>query len=206
MSVDDDQAAGEWEASWEVEFPAATAAELLVALLVRDQLHGSSFDLELESGEVMEVDFAAGDELDESAYTLLACAAARGPQDRSALQQLVEEVLEQLVAEAEDLARSCQLLGSVASDELGFEPVEEHDERWDLVVPDWLAPDGAEVPFGFRPVLARTGARWPDDSLLDSHSRVVLVPHGGLARLFGVPAATGDEVTPEEARALPVVP
>ncbi len=59
---------------------------------------------------------------------------------------------------------------------------------WDLIVPDWLAPDGAVVPFGFRPFVADADQPWPTDEVIDAHGRVVLVPENGMAHLFGVPA------------------
>ena len=31
--------------------------------------------------------------------------------------------------------------------------------------------------------------RWPDDEQIAAHGRVVVVPHGGVARLFGIPAS-----------------
>ena len=35
-----------WETGWEVGFPAANADEMLLALVVRDLVHGASFDVE----------------------------------------------------------------------------------------------------------------------------------------------------------------
>jgi hypothetical protein len=100
---------------------------------------------------------------------------------------------------------SCQHLGTATLDELRFVAVAEEDERWDLVVPDWLAPDGAEVPFGFRPELISTGERWPTDSELDAHGRVVLVPHDGVVHLYGVPAPIGDGPGVPSSGSLPVI-
>jgi hypothetical protein len=170
----------EWEASWEVAFPATSPEELLLALVVRDLLHGDSVDLELDeegSNQVLAVDYLAGDEEQEDGYRLLVTARVEGTEAREALQQLTERLLEQLVDEAEALVDRRQLLETVDLGALAFVPVPEEEERWDLVVPDWLAPDGAEVPFG----------------------RLVVVPHAGSAHLYAIPAPVGDE-------SLPVIP
>ena len=39
-----------WEAAWEVEFPVASLEELAIALVVKDLVHGTSFDIEGEGG------------------------------------------------------------------------------------------------------------------------------------------------------------
>jgi hypothetical protein len=178
-----------WEATWEVEFPAADREQLLLSLVVRDLVNGSSFDLELaEPDAIMAVDYLAGDEQGHDVYRLLVTARVHGPEDRESLQRLTEEVLEELIAEAERSVEACQRLDSHAMEKLSFEAVPEDEERWDLVIPDWLAPDGAEVPFGFRPVVTATASPWPSDELIDAHGRVVLVPCGGVAYLYAIPA------------------
>lgn len=189
-----------WEESWQVEFPAAEPRQMLLCLVVRDFVHGSSYDLELvDSESTMVVDYLAGDEHQDDVYWLLLTAQVRGPEDRESLQKLTEDVLETLITEAESLVEGSQQLDSLSIEELVFEVVAEDDERWDLVVPDWLAPDGAEVPFGFRPVIAATGERWPSDEQLDAHGRIVLVPHGGEGYLFAIPAPA------DEGHELPVM-
>ncbi len=183
-----------WEASWQVDFPATDTRQLLLCLVVRDLVHGSSYDLELAEPELtMAVDYLAGDELQADVYRLLVTARVHGPEDRESLQLLTEEVLEEVITESESLVEARGQLGSLSLEELAFEVVPEDDERWDLVVPDWLAPDGAEVPFGFRPVVAATGECWPTDEQLDAHGRIVLVPHGGGAHLFAIPAPAHEE-------------
>jgi hypothetical protein len=106
--------------------------------------------------------------------------------------ELTEQIVDEIIAEAEALVADRSEVGSVALDDLEFLGVPEEAERWDLVVPDWLAPDGAEVPFGFRPFRADDGVPWPDDALLDVHGRVILVDHDGTVRLFAI-AAPNDE-------------
>jgi hypothetical protein len=192
-----------WEAEWQVSFQTAAPEELLVALVVRDLLHGASFDVELEGGDLA-VDYLVGDDGGGELYSLLVMARVAGAEDRAALQQLTEQLLEDLVVEAESLVEHRQLLASIELDSLVFRRVPEDEERWDLVVPDWLAPDGAEVPFGFRPAVASSGERWPADADLDAHGRVVLVPYSGTAHLFAIPAPGGDATGPDDG-SLPVV-
>jgi hypothetical protein len=148
-----------WETGWEVGFPASNADELLLALVVRDLVHGASFDVEaVEDGSELALDFLAGDELQDQTYQLLLSAEIGGTENRELVQAFTEQMLEDLV---------------------------------DLVAPDWLAPDGAEVPFGFRSFDAGSGEVWPSNEVLDAHGRVVLVPAGDEILVFGIPAPEG---------------
>ena len=195
-----------WETGWEVGFPASNADELLLALVVRDLVHGASFDVEaVEDGSELALDFLAGDELQDQTYQLLLSAEIGGTENREMVQAFTEQMLEDLVAEAEDLVAQRQELGSRSVAELVFRSVPEDEERWDLVAPDWLAPDGAEVPFGFRSLDAERGELWPSNEVLDAHGRVVLVPDGDEILAFGIPAPAGwdEEEAGEE---LPVHP
>jgi hypothetical protein len=190
---DDDEEArmGTWEASWEMEMPVESPEDLLLGLVIRDLVHGSSYDVEIaETGVELLVDYAAGDEIEPGAYRLLIGAEVEGPEDAAILQEFTEEVLDGMVAEAEQLIVQRQELAEVTADELRFTVVDEDEERWDLVVPDWVAPDGAEIPFGFRPFLERTGDPWPGNEVIDEHGRVVLVPFEGTVRMYGIPAPT----------------
>jgi hypothetical protein len=178
-----------WEGAWEVEFQATTLDELALALVVRDLVHGTSFDIEGEDGGgVLAIDFGAGDELDGETYRMLVSAEATGSWDEELVRDLTERLLDQLVDEAESLLERRIELGVAPVDQVGFEVVAEDDERWDLVIPDWLAPDGAEVPFGFRPIKRASGEPWPTDEQLDAHGRVVVVPFGGSIHLLAIPA------------------
>jgi hypothetical protein len=193
-----------WDTGWEVDFPAATVEEMMLALVVRDLAHGSSFDVEaVEDGTELAFDFLAGDELDGETYRLLLSAEIGGTDNRELVQAFTEQMLEDLVDEAEELVAQREDLGSRPAGELVFEKVPEDEERWDLVIPDWLAPDLAEVPFGFRSFEASGGEPWPDDGALDAHGRVVFVPHGGAVHLFGIPAP---ESWGDEEEGLPVHP
>ncbi len=180
------------EAGWEIGFPAATVKELLVALVVRDLVHGASFDVEaLEDGSELALDFTAGDELEGETYQLLLSAEVAGSDNREMIQAFAEEMLEGLVDEAEEAVEQRKDIGSRPVGGLVFRAVAEDEERWDLVIPDWLAPDGSEVPFGFRTFDAASGEAWPDNAILDLHGRVVLVPLEGTVHAFGIPAPTG---------------
>jgi hypothetical protein len=195
-----------WETGWEVEFPGSSPTELLLALTVRDLLHGTSFDVEAAPDQPeLAVDYLAGDELEAESYRLLVTVEAVGPEDRAMVQEITEQLLEQLVDEAEALVEQRELLATEAAEALRFDAVPEDEERWDLVVPDWLAPDGAEVPYGFRPVLQDGGAPWPTNADLDRHGRIVVVPFGDDVHQFAIPAPVveDDEPLPDE---LPIVP
>jgi hypothetical protein len=177
-----------WERTWELELPASTVEQHLRALLIRDLIHGTSFDVELEGTESMlAVDFEAGDELEDEVCRLLILAEIDGPRLESVVEEVAADALEEMVGEADQMLAARQPLASMALSDLDFRPVPQERERWDLVIPDWLAPDGAEVPFGFRCFVAESGEDWPPDDLLDAHGRVILVPEGEVARLFGVP-------------------
>jgi hypothetical protein len=155
-------------------------------------VHGSSFDVEsVEDGSELALDFLAGDELQDQTYQLLLSAEVGGTKNREMVQAFTEQMLEDLVAEAGDLVSNRQELGSRPSEELIFRSVAEHEERWDLVTPDWLAPDGAEVPFGFRSFDTASGEAWPSNEDLDAHGRIVLVPAGDRIHAFGIPAPAG---------------
>jgi len=185
---------GSWEWTWELELPAGSPEEMLVALILRDLVHGCSVDLELVDAEsIAELDFTAGDELDGSVYRLVVVVEVQGTDKQQAVAEAAEEILDEMLAEAEELMASRQELGSLPLRELSFKAVPEERERWDLVIPDWLAPDAAEVPFGFRSYLRGSEDLWPDDAMLDRHGRVVLVPHGGTATLFAIPSPTQEQ-------------
>jgi hypothetical protein len=170
---------------------------LLAALVVRDLVHGATFDVETEDGSAeFEVDYEAGEELQDDVYRLLIAAEVRGPEDHAMLGAFTEQMMEESIEEAESLVAEGVDLGTAPFDEVSFETVGEQDERWDLVVPEWLAPEDAEIPFGFRP--ARGGEWWPDNARLDAHGRIVVVPHDGSLHLVGLPAPS-DEIEHSDA-------
>jgi hypothetical protein len=195
------------EAGWEIAFPASTVDELLLALVVRDLVHGASFDVEaIEDGSELALDFTAGDELEGATYQLLLSASVEGSDNRDMIQAFAEEMLEGLVDEAQETVDRRKEIDSRPTEGLVFRAVPEDEERWDLVAPDWLAPDGAEVPFGFRSFEADTGKEWPDNETLDLHGRVVLVPFEDRVHAFGIPAPTGWGEDEESHEGLPIHP
>jgi len=196
-----------WEAAWEVEFPASSPEELALALVVRDLLHGTSFDIEgADGGADLALDYIAGDELEGTTYRLLVTAEATGSSDADVVRDVTERLLDQLVDEAETLLEQRAVLAVEKAGALGFRSVPEDQERWDLVVPDWLAPDGAEVPFGFRPVLLGSGRPWPTDEQLDGHGRIVVVPFGGEVQLIAIPSPPDEADDEPGPGSLPVLP
>jgi len=183
-----------WFASFEIRFPASTADELLLALIVRDLVHGSSYDVVAEqSGEEFQVDVTASDELDDDGYLVLFEVEINGEVQHDTAREFFEEVVEGAVEEAETLRDAREDLDAVEGGAVEFRSVPEDDERWDLVIPDWLAPEDAEVPFGFRGYLTSSGAAWPSDAQLDACGRVIVVPFDGKLRLVAIPAPDGDE-------------
>ena len=178
-----------WNTGWEIEFPATTADEILLALVVRDLIHGASFDVEAEeTGAEFAVDYTAGDELEGESYRLLLMAEVDGPEDAALMQAFTEQALEELIEEAEDLVAERASLQDVPLAQVRFAVVPEDEERWDLVLPDWLAPDGAEVPFGFRCFDAASGDPVPDNATLDAHGRVIAFPFEDHIFFVGIPA------------------
>jgi len=183
-----------WNTGWQIAFPSQTMDEMLLALVVRDLIHGASYDVEAEDSETeFAIDYTAGDELENEGYQLLLAAEIEGTENAELIHSFTEQMLEELLDEAEALVRQQTEIGAYASTELRFETVPEDEERWDLVVPDWLAPDGAEVPFGFRCFDVSSGAPVPDNAILDAHGRVIVVPTGDTIHLIGIPAPLGAE-------------
>jgi len=178
-----------WNTGWEIEFPATTADEVLLALVVRDLIHGASFDVESEeTGDEFAVDYTAGDEFEDESYHLLLMAEVDGSEDAALLQAFTEQALEELIEEAEALVAERTALQELPLAQVLFAVVPEDEERWDLVIPDWLAPDGAEVPFGFRCFDAVSNEPVPDNVTLDAHGRVIAFPFEDQVFFVGIPA------------------
>lgn len=192
-----------WEANLVYPLQAETAEDLLLALVVRSLLDGTSYDVELEGGETVTVEFTVGEELEGEFVHLLIDVEGEGREDSDMVQELTEQLLDDLFEEAEQVLEERTALGDVALDELTFEAVPEGEERPELVLPEWLAPDGAQVPFGFRSFRGAAKEPWPANADLDAHGRVVVVPHGGRYHAFGLPAPAeecgcGEEHAPGE--------
>ncbi len=189
-----------WNTGWEIEFPATNADEILLALVVRDLIHGASFDVEAEeTGAEFAVDYTAGDELEGGEYRLLLMAEVDGPEDAALLQAFTEQALEELIEEAEAAIAERSPVQEAPLARLRFAVVPEDEERWDLVIPDWLAPDGAEVPFGFRSFDDASGEPFPDNATLDAHGRVIAVPFEDKVIFVGIPAPEEHDHEDDEA-------
>ena len=92
-----------WETGWEVGFPASNAAELLLALVVKDLVHGASFDVEaVEDGTELALDFLAGDELQDQTYQLLLSAEIAGTETPVGIDGV--SVLPTLLGRSQDLS------------------------------------------------------------------------------------------------------
>ena len=177
------------EEQWIVGLPGRTPRELLLALLVRSRAHGLSIEVELPGNEEpFFIDLYCDDELDGDTYRLLIDAEVWGGSPEEAA-RVTEATIEELAGEAEAAVAAAERLDVRDAGEIEFRPVPEDEVRWSLVCPDWLAPDGASTPGGFRPYLRSTGEPWPDDATLGRFETVAVVPDGGRFVLYGVPAA-----------------
>ncbi len=179
--------------SWppvELPFPARSVKELLYALLVRDLLHGASFEVEVsESGEMFQVELMMLEEIDEveGMYTGLVEVEASDGVDGETLAEFLMQIIDETINEAENQVADCREIMVVDSDQLVFETVEEEEERWDLVIPEWFAPEDAILPFGFRSRSSLSGAYLPSDQQLDAESRIFVVPMEGKFHLMALP-------------------
>jgi len=188
-----------WNTGWEIEFPASNADEIQISLVVRDLIHGASYDVESEdTGAEFAVDYTAGDEIEDDCYRLLLVAEIEGAEDAALVQAFTEQALEEVLGEAEALLAQRTAIAEAPLSGIRFEVVPEDEERWDLIAPDWLAPDGAEVPFGFRAFDSGSGVPFPDDATLDAHGRVIAFDFDDKLVLVGIPAPIEHHDTVEE--------
>jgi hypothetical protein len=184
------------EHGWELELPAATPEQLLAALSARDRLFGRSVTLEPEDdpGKSVEVWLGTTDALEGTTYHLHIFAELAGPADyldaaKDALEDVVGDQIEIAAAEAEE----AKLIETRPAAGIHFTRVGEDDERPELVIPEWLAPDEeVELPWGFRPFEA-DGKAWPSDEVIKTHGRVAVVPTGEELRLYELPEIEDDE-------------
>ncbi|NOZ93170.1 MAG: hypothetical protein GXP47_00305 [Acidobacteria bacterium] len=183
-----------WEEAMALDIPLEEREDVCQGLLVRDLLHGSSFDVETDDPEaVFSVDFTCGDETEEGVYRLLIIAEIEGTEDHELVRSFTEEVLSEYLEEAASIVDLVEWIGEVAEDEVECRVVPEDEERWDLVVPDWMAPEDAEVPFGFRLFRTADGKPWPPDADLDRFGRVLVVPWQDRLHLAGTPMPEDEE-------------
>ncbi|MCU0292154.1 MAG: hypothetical protein MUF10_09230 [Thermoanaerobaculaceae bacterium] len=185
------------EHEWEVELPAGTPEQLLVALAARDRLFGQSVSLEPEDDaqNTVEVWFGAAEALEGDTFHLAIYAELSGAQQyleaaRDALEDIVGEQLEAAAVEAAE----AKLLGSRPAKEVEFKAVKDDDQRPQLIIPEWLGPEGEEVemPWGFRAFDAE-GRSWPDDETIAANDRLVVLPVGDELRLYALPPIEEDD-------------
>ena len=188
-----------WEETMALDLNAQSPEEMLLGLLLKDLLHGGAYDVDVDDPQIsFSVDYVCGDELEGDVYRLLISAEVEGPQEHDIVRQFTEELLDELVEEAGQLVEAAEDLGEIEMGDIEMRPVPEDDERWDLVIPDWFAPDDAEVPFGFRSFEKESGDVWPVDEVLDAHGRVVLIPVGNVFRVIATPLPEPGEAEEEE--------
>lgn len=177
------------EHEWELELPAKSAEELLAALAARDRLFGQEITMEPEEdpAKAVEVWIGTSDALAEGVYHLAVYAELKGAKEylEPAVNAL-EEVFEEQLKEGAADAVAARLLDRRSAKEITFRAVSEEEELPQLILPEWLAPEGAELPWGFQPVAA-DGQTWPDRALLEEHSRVVVVPFGAELLAYALP-------------------
>ncbi|MFZ5804436.1 MAG: hypothetical protein ACOY7U_06250 [Acidobacteriota bacterium] len=181
------------EHAWEIELPGTSAQELLAGLAARDRVFGQNVTLEPEDDpkNTVEAWLGSSDALDGKVYRLAVYADLEGPEEyleaaRDALMDLVDEQ----VAEAQKDAAGAKVLDRKPSSEVSFELISEEEETPQLILPEWLAPEEADLPWGFRPV-TKDGKPWPDPEVLKAHERVVLVPFKGEYILYSLPPLEG---------------
>ena len=185
------------EHGWELRLPATTPEQMLAVLAARDRLFGQTITLEAEegSGDAVEAWFGTVEALDGDHVRLGILTEVTGPSELlDAAVEALEDTLSEIVSEGERDAAEATLIGRRRAAEVRIVRVtNEDDERPELIVPSWLAPNiETDVPWQLQPV-DRSGARWPGDGVLGEHGRVFVVPSGDELLLYGLPALEDDE-------------
>lgn len=183
------------EHEWEIELPAGTAEQLLAVLASRDRLFGHSVTLEPEDepDQAVEAWLASTEALQGTLVRLGVYVELSGPKSYlEAARDAIEDIVAEHVEAAAVEASQAQLVERRPADEIEFRTVGEDEERPQLIIPDWLAPEEAELPWSFRSYDLK-GEPWPDDGLLATHDRLALVPFAGEMLLYALPAIPDDE-------------
>lgn len=188
------------EQEWELDLPGETPEQILAGLVARDRLFGQAVTLEPEEDEVNSVEawFGTTDELAGTTYRLGVFVELTGPKEylepaRDALEDILGEQLEIAATEAEDAV----LVDRRPFSEVAFRTVAEEDENRKVVLPEWLAPEGTELPWGFV-IVDSQGQVWPGSDVMEAHGRIVVVPFRDELFVYGLPAIEDDEETTVE--------
>jgi len=186
------------EHEWEIELPAATVEQMLAVLASRDRLFGHSVTLEPEDApeQAVEAWLASTEALQGESARLGVYVELSGPKPYlEAARDAIEEIVADHVEAATLDASQAQLLARRPAHEIEFRPVGETEERPQLIIPDWLAPEKAELPWSFRSYDLK-GVPWPDERTLAAHQRLALVPFAGELLLYALPAIDEDDDEP----------
>ena len=178
------------EHEWTVELPAATADQLLAALAARDRIFGQSLTLEPEDEleSIVEVLLGAAEGLDGTTFSLLISAEITGADEYlEAATDALDDIVGELIEEGASDAAQATLLGRYPAAGITFRKVAEEDERPQLIIPEWLAPEEIDLPWSFRGFDA-AGMAWPSDELVDANERLVVLPVKDEFLLYALPA------------------
>jgi hypothetical protein len=178
-----------WEDGFTFTFPGASLDDLLLVLLVRDLAFGLNLEVEAEEdGSVYDIHYLSSEYLEDGDCTLHILCEVDGPEDPDFIAACTEQIVEELVDTARSLIDQGQWLEGRAVSDLSFDPVEEGQERFDLVIPCWLEPEEAEWMYSFRAFDGEGGEAWPDDATLEKYGRTLLVPFDDDVHVFAIPA------------------
>jgi hypothetical protein len=177
------------EHEWELELPAGTPEQLLAALTARDRLFGQSITLEPEEDpkKAVEVWLGTTDALEGKTFHLGVYAELTGPAEfLEAARDALEDIIAGQIEAAAEEAGEAELLETTAAADIEFRQVPEEDEKMQLIMPGWLAPDDVDLPWGFLP-FGKDGKPWPGPKTVEAHERLVVLPVEGEYRLFSLP-------------------
>lgn len=177
------------EHEWELELPAGTPEQLLAALTARDRLFGQSITLEPEDDpkRAVEVWLGTTDALEGATLHLGVYAELKGPDEYlEAARDALEDIIAGQIEAAAEEAGEAKLLESRPAVEIEFRAVPEAEEKMQLIIPGWLAPDDVDLPWGFLP-FGKDGRPWPGEKTVEAHERLVVLPVDDEYRLFSLP-------------------
>jgi len=182
------------EHEMEIELPASTAEELLTALAGRDRLYRDiTLEPEDDLENPVEVMLNAVDDMDGETLLLTIYADLEGPEEYlEAAQEAIEDIVGTELSLAAEDAKQGAMLDRRPQGELKVEAVGEEEERLNLILPCWLAPEEVDTPWGFHLVDA-DGREWPGPELLEAHPRLAVVPFKEEFLLFSLPEVPDED-------------